>query len=514
MLSYGVGHYVRWMDVPQNLRGNILHSFMFIKDKNRPDGTYDQTRARLVCNGAQQKNHMFDLISSATVGLTSVFLAFNIATRFKCKIRTYDIVAAFLHAQFKPQDAVTYIKVNKEITAIWITIDPTASQFVDSKGELLLQLDKFIYGLKQAPVKWQQLLTKVLLKLGYRQLIHDDCVMIRNQDKDFSMICLHVDDILLVSNTDYMFTDLTKGLTEEFGPPTSADKASSYIGMHIQQSENRSSVKLTQEDLVHKIQARYPNKGPRKPSSPTAEDFLEEPPTDSHLAKLVDNKEFLGIVMQLMYLARLTRPDILLPVTYLATRSNRATVKDMESVQRIVDYLGTTPTLGITINCKDLQLVLRADASHGIHTDGKGHTGFMITLGSTHSYVHARSGKQRLISHSSTEAEVIAATDCIKMGTWVRNIIITPLQPMILHQDNMSAQLLMTEPSKARRSKHILMKTTYVRELVTTGTLQVVHIDTEDLTPDILTKPKQGHAFRHHRSELLGDALLPDSKRD
>jgi hypothetical protein len=83
---------------------------------------------------------------------------------------------------------------------------------------------------------------------------------------------------------------------------------------------------------------------------------------------------------------------------------------------------------------------------------------------------------------------------------------------MILHQENMSAQLLMTEPSKARRSKHILMKTTYVKDLVTTGILQVVHIDTADLTPDILTKPKQGHAFRHHRTTLLGDALLPGNK--
>jgi hypothetical protein len=270
---------------------------MFIKDKNRPDGTYDRTRARLVCNGSQQKDHMFDLISSTTVGLTSVFLALNIATRFRCKIRTYDIVAAFLHAQFKPKDAVTYIKVNKEITAIWLTIDPAAAPFVDNKGELLLQLDKFIYGLNQAPVKWQQLLTTVLLKLGHRQLIHDDCVMIRNQFCDFSMICLHVDDILLVSNTDYMYTDLATGLTKEFGPPTATDKASSYIGMHIQQSANRSSVKLTQEDLVHKIQARYPNKGPRKPSSPNAEDFFEKKPANSQLATLVGQKEFLSIVM-------------------------------------------------------------------------------------------------------------------------------------------------------------------------------------------------------------------------
>jgi hypothetical protein len=160
----------------------------------------------------------------------------------------------------------------------------------------------------------------------------------------------------------------------------------------------------------------------------------------------------------------------------------------MNSIQRIIHYLGSTPSLGIKIKCNSLQLVLRADASHGIHTDGKGHTGFMITLGNNFSYVHARSSKQRLVAHSSTEAEVIAATDCIKMGTWVRNIIgelgITPTQPMILHQDNMSAQYLMTVPSKARKSKHILMKTTYVKDLVTSGTISIVHIDTEDLSPN------------------------------
>jgi hypothetical protein len=76
---------------------------------------------------------------------------------------------------------------------------------------------------------------------------------------------------------------------------------------------------------------------------------------------------------------------------------------------------------------------------------------------------------------------------------------------MILHQDNMSAQFLMTVPSKARKSKHILMKTTYVKDLVTSGTISIVHIDTEDLTPDILTKPKQGTAFLQHRDALLGD---------
>jgi len=34
MLQYRVGHYVRWRDIPGNLRKNVLHTFMFIKHKH------------------------------------------------------------------------------------------------------------------------------------------------------------------------------------------------------------------------------------------------------------------------------------------------------------------------------------------------------------------------------------------------------------------------------------------------------------------------------------------------
>jgi hypothetical protein len=499
---------VYWKDIPPEKRGNVLYSFMFIKDKTRPDGTYERTKARLVCNGANQKEHLYDFISSATVGLLSVFLMLNIATKFRCKLRTFDIKGAFLHAQFKHSDEIIYIKISREVTAIWIIIDPEAAKFVDNKGELLLQLDKFIYGLKQAPFKWQELLTNVLIDLGYRKLINDDCVMIKTDGTLFSILCLHVDDILQVTNCDKMYDELRKGLMKRFGTITAHDNADSYLGMKMDQSKDRGTIKLTQEGLVQTVADRYPQKGNRKPTSPTAEDFLQEAPQGSAGANLTDQSEFLSIVMQLMYLARLTRPDILLPVTYLVTRTNKATVKDKMSVQHIIDYLRHTKSLGITIQCTTIQLYLRADASYGLHQDGKGHTGFILALGPNFSYVHARSGKQKLIAQSSTEAEIIAAVDCLKLGIWVRNLIaemgICPMQQMISHQDNKSAKTLMEGPSKAKRSRHILMKFTYVKDMVKSGALHIDHVDTDILTPDILTKPKSGTVFAMHRTNMMG----------
>jgi hypothetical protein len=128
--------------------------------------------------------------------------------------------------------------------------------YLDHKGELLLQLDKFIYGLKQSPYKWQKLLSSVLEGLGYRKLMHDDCVMVRNNGQDFCILYLHVDDILCISNTDYMYTDLNSGLNARFDDLTACDDATSHLGMTLTPSTSRDTLKLSQEGLAKKIIAR------------------------------------------------------------------------------------------------------------------------------------------------------------------------------------------------------------------------------------------------------------------
>ena len=79
----------------------------------------------------------------------------------------------------------TYIKINKELTELWIKQDPTAAEFVSDRGELILELDKFIYGLKQSPYKFQQHLINVLVSLGYKQQVQDECLFIKHSGNDF-----------------------------------------------------------------------------------------------------------------------------------------------------------------------------------------------------------------------------------------------------------------------------------------------------------------------------------------
>jgi hypothetical protein len=74
-----------------------------------------------------------------------------------------------------------------------------------------------------------------------------------------------------------------------------------------------------------------------------------------------------------MYLARYTRPDVLIPVTYLATKSANLTQGHYNKAIKILSYIiGTkTRTLLFSANA-NLELKLYADAAHMLHKDAKG----------------------------------------------------------------------------------------------------------------------------------------------
>ena len=136
----------------------------------------DKLKARLVADGSQQGRHFYDLVFSATVSLQVVYLLFNVASYYKYMIHTVDVRGAFLNAEFTSADKPIYLKINEDVVPYWILQDPQASHHVSQQGELVLLLDRFLYGLKQLPLKFQLHLTKTLTTTGYVQSINDACL--------------------------------------------------------------------------------------------------------------------------------------------------------------------------------------------------------------------------------------------------------------------------------------------------------------------------------------------------
>jgi hypothetical protein len=507
MITYKVGHYIHRSDIARDKLWNVIHAFVFLKHKTKPDGTYDKTKARMVANGKRQKAHMYDLISSSTVSLTTVMLLINIASRDNALLASYDVKGAFLHAKFGDKDEITYLRIPADITKQWVIQDPSCLPFVDEKGELTLELDKFIYGLKQSPYKFQQHLNTTLKAAGYVQQALDECLFSKWSGDKYSILSTHVDDILQVTTCPKMREELQAILLKAYGDIVYHPEADSYVGLTIKRSENGGTFKLSQDGLVSKLIDQYLKNDDKSTVKSPATDTLFN--TDqSVLARPVDKQTYLSLVMSLMYVARLSRPDILQPVTYLATRSHMCNTDDWKACLRVLRFLRETREDELTIRCNSLDLHLICDASYAVHSDHKSHTGYAITVGSNHSFITARSAKQKLVSQSSTEAEVYAMVDCLKQAYWIREIIrslsIAPLAPITMYQDNKSAIIMTTGDSKFRNSKHVLTKIAYARELKALGILDVVHMPTDLMWADMLTKPMHGEPFQRHRASLLG----------
>ncbi len=93
-------------------------------------------------------------------------------------------------------------------------------------------------------------------------------------------------------------------------------------------------------------------------------------------------------------------------------------------------------------------MIVRAyiDASSGVHQNsGKSHTGCAIVLGEAGVLTARRSSKQKLVTKSSTEAELVGLSDSVAHAIQLRNFAMGQgydQGPVVIFQDNLSCMAL------------------------------------------------------------------------
>jgi hypothetical protein len=211
-------------------------------------------------------------------------------------------------------------------------------------------------------------------------------------------------------------------------------------------------------------------------------------------------------VAKLLYLSMRVRQDIQFIVNHLCTRVNKYDESDVRKLNRLLKYLNATKDHQLTLRAEALNpipILVYADASFAIHPDGKSHSGLTITLGE--GSVLSKSTKQKIVTKSSTEAELVCASDSIPIAYYIRDIIndIGHETMIILYQDNLGTIQLLKNGSNSLRTKHINVKYFHLKEKFEDGEIQIEHMPTEFMTADILSKPLQGFLFHELKSRLL-----------
>lgn len=488
---------VHYRDIARDKRHLIVPAHMFIKDKHKADGSFDKTKARLVANGDRQHPDSVGETFSPTVNQISVFSLLNIAAANGSELSAYDIKSAFLVTPVDRTKKEIYLRIPREVAALWIRLYPERAQYLDSNGCLYVLLNKFIYGLQEASHEFHALLRKKLLTMGFKPTRADRCVFVKHTPQGIIAASTHVDDILLVSPNPKLRTWFETELQKSFEIVCQRDNIS-YLGMNIVYDRDKRTIEVSQSGAIRELVKKYGCDNLRKhPTTPATAALFQE----SADRTPCDKKEFLSLVMSMMYIARLTRFDILMPVTALATRSADPCLTDMTHLRRIIRYLaGTTDVTIVFDGNAPLKPVIYADASHGVYPDGRGHGGIFITLGSAP--ILGRSFKIKAVTRSTSESELYVLEEASTYAGWLKLLLselaVDAEEPIPTYQDNKSTMIIAMQGGNFKRTKHLLVRESYVKERVDAGDIVLLYLATEDMPPDMLTKPlAELHLTRH-----------------
>ena len=107
-----------------------------------------------------------------------------------------------------------------------------------------------------------------------------------------------------------------------------------------------------------------------------------------------------------------------------------------------------------------------------------------------------KSQKQQLVTLSTVEAEFVGESYCGTMIEWLRGLLqelqiegTVPDGPTPMYADNQAAIGMAKRLKFSKKTKHIIIRYYYVRELVNKNIIQIEYIPTVEIIADALIKP-------------------------
>jgi hypothetical protein len=460
---------------------------------------FDKLRARIVAGGDQQDKQLYGDLSAPTVSTTSFYSVIEIAAAEGRQVLSLDVGKAYLNADMVGKEV--HMKIDELLSAMLVKLDPTYAPFLDEKRELTVKLDKALYGCVQSANLWYKHIIETLTRGGFVPNQYDLCVLNRtNLQGTQCTLAIHVDDIFASSACPIMLAEFVTLIKDRYKEYTVQNgPVLGHLGMTIDFSV-AGEVTATMQGCVDTLLKKSGFVGTAvTPATANLFNVREVSASGNRLATLLEFKQDRSLLALCLYMSKRTWPELLTAVSFLTTRINVWDTDDSGKLDRMVGYVRYAGNRGLRFKMGS-EFTVRAwvDAAYGVHSDGKSQTGSAVTVG-IFGTVHAKSVKQKIVTKSSTEAELVAASDSANQGFFVRNFIRAQgynIGPLVIYQDNMSCMaLLAAGRSSSERTRHIAIRYFWLKERVDSGEAIIEHKDGAELFANALTKPLQGPQF-------------------
>jgi hypothetical protein len=411
-------------------------------------------------------------------------------------------------------DEVIHVRLEGPLAEILAKVDPTlyTKYLVQEKGKpvMYVQLQKALYGTLQASMLFWKDLTAKLEADGFVANPYDPCVINKMVDGKQCTVLYHVDDLKLSHVSQDVIEGVLSMLNSHYGKETplsvTRGDVHDYLGMTIDYSV-AGKVSIRMDDYVQNMLDELPEDMlDGSGTTPAAEHLFkvdeEGTPLDEAKADL-----FHSVTAKILFLCKRARPDVQTPIAFLCTRVRKPDTDDLKKLKRVIAYLRDTKNLCLTLEADNLQVIKWwIDASFAVHRDMRSHTGGTMSLGK--GSVYSTSVRQKLVTKSSTEAELVGVDDVMPMVLWTRQFMEGQgytIEDNIVYQDNKSAILLEKngQLSSGKRTRHLNIRYFFVTDRVKAGELSIEYCPTGEMLADPGTKPLQGKTFFDFRKQIL-----------
>ena len=210
-----------------------------------------------------------------------------LAAVYGLEIHQMDVKTAFLNEELEEE----------------IYIEQPEDFVVPGKERKVCNLVKSLYGLKQAPKQWHTKFDQTMLANGFKINECDKCVYIKDTPNHKVIVCLYVDDMLIISR-DISDINATKRMLVSKFDMKDLGVADVILGIRIYRTPQ--GLAMSQSHYIEKVLDKFKYLDFNIAKTPLDVSFAlqkNEGESDSQL-------EYARVLGSLMYIMNCMRPDI------------------------------------------------------------------------------------------------------------------------------------------------------------------------------------------------------------
>ena len=375
----------------------IISSRFVLAWKDLDDGL-KMAKARLVARGFQE-DVTDEAVDAPTATKESLRLACHLVAQNRWSLQSIDVKTAFLQADVRgPDEKTIAIKPPREAN--------------EAPGTVWL-LRKSLYGLRSAPKAWWKTLTSALVKeFGFHQCAFDQaCFTVIRDGKSIGVLVLHVDDMLVAGNIEFLKILEKLQLRFKFG----SIRRGKFIHVGVEfASHSDGSITLSQKTYIESLK-EVPMASQRKTE-------VDSPLTPS------ETHELRRLIGGMLWVSGMTRADIAADMCVLSTKLTNPTVADILRANKTLRYLKGSSEHAMTIRPMEGKISVTAFADSAFQNlDRQGSQGGqMIGLTSEGSNqfvtVSWKSARIKRVVRSTFSAELLSQSNSFDTASWIREL--------------------------------------------------------------------------------------------